>query len=159
MSLELARRRVIRHQQDREIAKRPKPSEHRADDQLVDALDRFLLQIGTAHVTGFVRRLDMQQQEVARLERFEAVAPLGGIVGIEKTGGAGNLNQVEISEPSQAVDEIDCRYDRAVDAEAFLQSRHRGPRALPPKPYRRGLGFAGGASRLVYRMLAQNRRR
>src|SRR5580692_1051062 len=106
MSLELARCRMIGHQQDREIAQRAKPREHRPDDQLVDTLDRFLLQIGAAHVTGFVGRLDMQQQEVARLQRFEAVTPLCSVVSIEKSGRSGNLNQVQSGQPSQSVDEI-----------------------------------------------------
>ena len=59
MRLELARRRVIGHQQDREIAKRAKPREHRPDNQLVDTFDRFLLQVSTAHVTGLVGRFNM----------------------------------------------------------------------------------------------------
>src|SRR5208283_3941559 len=65
-------------------------------------------------------------------------------------------DQVQSGEPAQPVDQIDGRYHRALDAEAFLERRHRGPRALPPKPRRSRLGFAGSAARLIYGMFAQN---
>jgi len=50
-------------------------------------------------MTGLVGRLDMQEQEVARLERIEAVTRLRGVISIEKSGRAGNFNQVQSSEP------------------------------------------------------------
>src|SRR6202050_374619 len=42
--------RMVRLQEQAELAHLRKPVEHRPEDQLVDALDGFLLQIGAAHL-------------------------------------------------------------------------------------------------------------
>ena len=81
---------MVGHQQQRGSRRAPATREHRPDNQLVDTFERLDLEIGAAHMTGLVGRLDMQQQEIAALERFESVAGLGGIVGIEKAGRAGH---------------------------------------------------------------------
>src|SRR5208282_6651596 len=70
---ELAGRGMVRHQEDRKFTERRESGQHRADYQLVDTLDRLGLQVGASHVSGLIGRLDMEEQEVARLQRIEPV--------------------------------------------------------------------------------------
>ena len=55
---------MVGHQQEPELAQLGQTLEHRPEHQFVDALDRFDLEIGAAHVAGFVGSLDMEQQEI-----------------------------------------------------------------------------------------------
>src|ERR1700680_1838327 len=97
----------------------------------------------------------MQQQEVATLERLESVTRLGVVVRVEETGGARHLDPLQSCQPSQPVDQVDRRDDRALDAEALLQCRHHWTPALSPEPYRGRRRLARRQPRAVDRMPRQ----
>src|SRR5262245_41836448 len=75
--LDRAGRRVVGHDEDAPVpARLPETLEHRADDLLVEVLDRLDLLLRVAEVAALVRRLDVEHQELALLERPEAVLGL-----------------------------------------------------------------------------------
>src|SRR6266581_4870884 len=85
MRLERAGCRVIGHDEDTPLAAhRAQPLEHGAHDLLVEVLDRLDLLPRIAHVTAFVGRLHVQEEEVARLEGTEAVLRLAAEVRVEE---------------------------------------------------------------------------
>src|SRR4051812_22425557 len=87
-----------------------------------------------AVVSGLIRRLDVNVNEIFVLKRFQRMLGLARVVGVVVTGGTGNGNDIQSNEPSDAVDKIDGGDDRSRQAELVLERRQIRPLALPPKP-------------------------
>src|SRR5579883_1398853 len=133
---------MIRHQEQSEVPHFLQPAQQGSDDQLVDSLDGLGLEVRSAHVPRFVWRLDMDEQKVMARKRFDSVAALGGIVGIQIAGGARNLYQFKSSESAKPVHQVDRGNHRSADTEAGFERRQRRRAPLSPEPDRSRLRLA-----------------
>jgi hypothetical protein len=106
-------------------------------------------------VRRFVGRFDVDADDVVRLESLDAVAALGGVVGIEVAGRAGNIDARPTEENADTADEIDRAQDRPFLAVDRLKRLQRRCTPLPPEPALRRRPFARGAAGLVGRMIGE----
>src|SRR5438477_380381 len=112
-----------------------------------------------AEVPALVRRLDVQEEEVALGERPEPVLGLRPEVRVEVAGRAGHRDAVQAGEHAETVHEVDGGDDGAVDAEPLAQRREPRPLALSPEPDRGGRALAAYPPLLTARVLGEERSR
>ena len=82
-----------------------------------------------------------------------AVPPLGGVVGVEVAGRAGDVDPVPAGEHADAADQVDRRDDRALQAVQLAERRQARGLALAPEPDRVGRPLPGRDPGLVDRMV------
>ena len=85
-----------------------------------------------ALVSGLVRRLDVDEDEVEVLEGGERGARLGGVVGVEVAGGAGHVEHLHAGAAADAAHEVDGGDDGA--AQSALLGEASGTRGAVPWP-------------------------
>lgn len=70
--------------------------------------------VQAAIVGGFVRRLDVDGQEIVlRLQAGNGCGDFPGVVRVDLTGGAGDMDRLEAAQRRDAVDQRDSADDRA----------------------------------------------
>jgi hypothetical protein len=72
----------------------------RANDIRIKALERFDFLADTAYVSGFVRSLDVDIDEVVILKGFCGSFALSSVIGIEVAGDARNRYRLKTGEPA-----------------------------------------------------------
>src|SRR5262249_35774922 len=85
--------------------------------------------------------------------------PLGGIVGVEVTGGAGDVDAVPAEQYANAADEIDRRDDRPRWAVRLPEGANPRRLALAPEPHLRGRLHSFLNAPLVRRVIGEDRLR
>src|SRR6185437_3858067 len=106
----------------------------------------------SAFVRSFIRRFDVNADQVERSERFDSKAPLGDVIGIEVAGGAGHVNAMPADEDADAAHEIDGGDDGAARAVCLAERADSRGLALPPEPHLRRRFLALGNAASVHRM-------
>ena len=128
-----------------------------ADDFFVEVFERLNLLFHVAHVAGFVRGFDVNEDQVIFFQRTHAVLAFADVIGIEKPGDARHVDALQSGVDTQTVDNIDGGNHPAFDAESFGQRRQLRRSPLPPEPDRRRLAVSFSMAFSVYRMVCQYR--
>ncbi len=110
----------------------------RADDVPVDLLQRLHLFLGLPLVGGFVRRLNMDADDVVIFQCCHAITSLGGIVGIQITGRSGNVDALPAQKNSHPAHEVHGTKDGPPLAVNTFKGIELRRFSLAPEPYLRG---------------------
>src|SRR6185295_17760793 len=109
------------------------------------------------HVTGLVRRFDMDEDQIIFLQRAHAIFALTDVIGIEKSGDTRHIDALEPGVNAQTMDNIYGGNDAAFDAETLRQRRQLRRFPLPPEPNGRGLPVPLLPALFIHRMSRENR--
>ena len=120
------------------------PAQERADDVLIDLLQRRDLGLHVPFVRSLIGRLDVDDDEVDFIEGLDGVPALGGVVGVEVAGGARHGDVLPAQKRRQAAKQVDGRDHRALHAEAALKVLQRRTFPQAPQPDVAGGVFAPG---------------
>src|SRR5262249_7872936 len=119
-----------------------KRRQERADDVPIDVFESFHLGVDLALMRRFIRGLDMNADEIVIRQRRDAVAALGGIVGVEIAGGTGHVDPLPAQKYADAPDQVHGADDgAALTVDLDKRPQLWGP-ALAPEPDLRGWRLA-----------------
>ena len=121
----------------------PEGADDRADDPMVEVLDRLDLGLGRTLVTGLVRRLEMDEDEVlAVCQGGDGRLRLALVVGVEIAGRPGDVDHRQPGDDPQSLQQVDGADHAAADPKTVLQRRCRRHPPLTPQPDGVGRIFA-----------------
>ena len=94
------------------------PSSHEgAHNILIDALDGLQFFGDISSMARLIRGLDMEIDEVMFLQSFESAPAFAGIIGIEISGGSGDIDDIKTDSPRDSAQQIDRRDQCSVQSE------------------------------------------